>query len=128
MRTDASKGDAWSNDPEPVYESGNQAPEVIPSFQQPGADGLQAIGRTDSEGLQAMGAQPYHSISPFYGSDAIYEERDMKAPPGQWTSKYSTHTTGSKRRIWIIAGVVALILVVIAIGVGVGVGMSQENR
>lgn len=104
-----------------------QAPEVVASHQRDGADGMQALGRPENEGLQPVEVRPYYSPTPAYTPQYDYKAVDNSDYPGQRTFNEKTSHT-SNRRKWVLGGSIAVVLLIIAIAVGVGVGVSQSKN
>lgn len=110
----------------------SQAPEVVASHQPAGADGLQAIDRPASEGMQVVDVRPYYSPQPPYSlptesSSSGKKEYAGHMPLDERPTFFSPPPRKNRRR-WIIGGSIVVLLIIIAVAVGVGVGVTQSGR
>lgn len=129
---DPSKNDTYSDAPEAIKNDASQAPEVVATYKHAdGADGLQAVQRPASEGLQAVDARPYYSNSPAYSPPNGYHAVDEKGYSGDAMLDAGVGSGGrfggKKRRNWLFGGSIALVLIIIAVAIGVGLGVTQSN-
>lgn len=109
----------------------SQAPGVVASHQPAGADGLQAIDRPASEGMQAVDVRPYYSPQPPYSLPTESNRSGEKEYAGQMPlderPTLLSPPRRKNRRWWIMGGIIVVLLIIVAVAVGVGVGVTQSG-
>lgn len=105
---------------------------MVTAEQHAEADGLQAVDRSASEGLQAIDARPHYSQYPVYstvhGCGSFGEKADADQTPLDRGLGRPSRSGGIKGRKWIFGGSIAAVLLIIAVAVGVGVGVTDPGK